>query len=347
MTPKLLTREEFNEVARKRDNYCCVMCGSKGCLSVHHVIEHKLFPDGGRYIDNAATLCSDCHLKAEQTIISPKTLREKIGVVNPIYPPGYGDDTDFDKWMNPVLINGRRLKGPMFNTEQVQKVLKKANLLDIFDDYVKYPKTPHLEYSNTSSDDKYIDSMEIIENEEIIVSEKWDGENSQIYSDGYYHARSLDGRGGEDRSVVASIAARIERDLPRNWRIAGENVYAQHSIIYNSLESLFYVFSIWDENNNALSWDETVEWCELLDLTTVPVLYRGKYDKELIHSLFTPVKENGDEMEGYVIRVARSFHISEFGECVVKWVRPNHVTTTSHWRYKAIKKNGLITNYKI
>jgi hypothetical protein len=34
------------------------------------------------------------------------------------------------------------------------------------------------------------------------------------------------------------------------------------------------VFSIWNEQN-ALSWDETVEWAELLGLFTVPVLWRG------------------------------------------------------------------------
>ena len=335
-----LDRQSFNEAVRKRDKDQCVMCKSPAS-EVHHIIERKLFVDGGYVMDNGATLCGDCHLKAEQTIISAKQIRLAAGITNVVLPEGVGDDTDFDKWLNPVLTNNRRLKGPLFETEQVQKVLKDANLLDLFDDYLKYPKSMHVPWSNTSDDDKFIESMAVLENEEVVVTEKMDGENSTIYSDGYYHARSLDGRGGEDRGIVASIAARVERDLPRGWHICMENIYAQHSIAYSHLPEYCMVFSIWDENNNALSWDETIEWCDLLGLITVPVLYRGKYDKELIHSLFTPTKENGDQMEGYVIRVTRAFHLSEFSACLAKFVRKNHVQTSKHWRYQAIKKNGL------
>jgi len=336
-----LDRQAFNEAVRKRDKDQCVMCKSPAS-EVHHIIERKLFVDGGYVMDNGATLCGDCHLKAEQTIISAKQIRLAAGITNVVLPEGVGDDTDFDKWLNPVLTNNRRLKGPLFETEQVQKVLKDANLLDLFDDYLKYPKTPHLWYSNTSSDDKYIESMRIIENEEIVVTEKMDGESLTWYSDGYYHARSLSGRGGEDRSLAAAIANQTQYDLPKGWRVCAENVVRQHSIVYKNLNSFIYVYSIWDENNNALSWKETEEWCELLGLTTVPVLYKGKYNKEFIHSLYSPVKENGDEMEGYVIRVARSFHFSEFSQCIVKWVRKNHVNKDSkHWRYSAIKNNSL------
>jgi hypothetical protein len=41
------------------------------------------------------------------------------------------------------------------------------------------------------------------------------------------------------------------------------------------------VFSVWDKEK-CLSWDETIEYCNLLDLTTVNVLYRGVFDFELI-----------------------------------------------------------------
>ena len=50
------------------------------------------------------------------------------------------------------------------------------------------------------------------------------------------------------------------------------------------------MYSIWDENNNCLSFSDTKEWCALLDLVHVPVIYTGVYDEKLIKQYQEGVK---------------------------------------------------------
>lgn len=59
---------------------------------------------------------------------------------------------------------------------------------------VKYPRTYHLPYSLTlTDDDKRLSSDEHFKDfTEVIVTAKMDGENTTVYPDGTMHARSLD-----------------------------------------------------------------------------------------------------------------------------------------------------------
>ena len=61
--------------------------------------------------------------------------------------------------------------------------------------YIKYPRTFHLPYSETiTDDDKRLSSDEHFKQmENVVVTEKMDGQNQTVYSNGYYHARSVDG----------------------------------------------------------------------------------------------------------------------------------------------------------
>ena len=52
--PKSVREEVF-----KRDNYCCVMCGSTKNLEVDH--DESLANGGTNHIDNLQTLCRDCN----------------------------------------------------------------------------------------------------------------------------------------------------------------------------------------------------------------------------------------------------------------------------------------------
>lgn len=171
-------------------------------------------------------------------------------------------------------------------------------------------------------------STESFEGRNIVVTEKTDGENTTMYSD-HIHARSLDSANHPSRNWVKNHWATIRQAIPEGWRICGENMYAQHSIAYFGLESYFLVFSIWNENNECLSWEETLEWAEMLELSTVPILYQGEYNERKIQQIWDMM----DPMfnEGYVVRVADSFHYSEFTKCVGKFVRENHVQTSEHW----------------
>lgn len=102
-------------------------------------------------------------------------------------------------------------------------------------------------------------------------------------------------------------------------------------------------FSMWNEKNNCLSWDETVEYCAILDLKTVPVLYRGIWDEKKIRELYNESKR--DTMEGYVVRTVDGFHYKDFGKHLAKFVRKNHVNPDSHhWFHTAIERNELKTS---
>ncbi len=176
--------------------------------------------------------------------------------------------------------------------------------------------------------------------EKVIVSIKFDGENTSMYND-YIHARSRDYAPHPSRSWIKSLHARIAPDIPVGWRVCGENLYAKHSIKYENLTNYFQVFSIWNEKNICLSWNDTVEWASLLGLQTVPILYVGPWNEKKIKGLYT--KElNGDPCEGYVVRVSQEFHYKEFKNCVGKFVRANHVNQNNHhWMHEVIIKNEL------
>lgn len=204
---------------------------------------------------------------------------------------------------------------------------------------IKYPRTPHLSFSpGVSSDDLLLDSSEIFTGAEVVVTEKLDGENTTIYQD-YIHARSIDSKHHPSRAWVKSLQAQIGCDIPPGWRICGENLYARHSIAYENLGSYFYVFSIWDEDNTCLSWQETEEWASILELAIVPVLYRGTWNEAVIKQIADSLDLK--KVEGYVVRKTARFQFSEFGQSIAKWVRKNHVQTDEHWMYREIVPNKL------
>lgn len=202
----------------------------------------------------------------------------------------------------------------------------------------KYPRTPHFPWSEgCTSDDKMLLSVEHFYGKEIVMSIKRDGENSTISKD-YNHARSLDSVDHPSRHWLKSMWGSMRFDIPEDWRICGENLYAKHSIHYNDLKTYFEVFSIWNENNICLSFDETLEWCNLLGLIHVPVLYRGIFNEDFIKNY----KIDIEKQEGYVIRIVDSFNYEDFDKSIAKWVRKGHVQTDDHWMYKKIEPNILI-----
>ncbi len=333
----LLTRDEFRNKVFARDNHVCVVCKASTKLDAHHVLERRLWSDGGYYIDNGASVCEPCHILAEATLISCETLREKCGVKTPVIPSHLYPDEVWDKWGNLVLPNGMRMKGELFYDESVQKVLQPV--LHLFTDRVKYPRTYHFSWSpGATKDDRVLTDLSGFVGEEVVVTVKMDGENTTMYRDGL-HARSLTYDPHPSRNRVRALQAALSSDIPEDMRVCGENLFAAHSIHYTELPSHFLMFSMWKQNK-CLSWDETVEWAGLLDLQVVPTLYRGPWNERLIKGLFQPTY-NGNVCEGYVVRPTREFSYSEFRRVVGKYVRPNHVTTHGHWMRSRLELNGI------
>lgn len=333
----LLSRDEFRNAVFKRDGHKCVACGEPAADS-HHIVERRLFSDGGYYISNGASVCGPCHLRAESTELSCDELRELCGIKEIVLPEHLYADQPYDKWANPILPNGQRLKGELFHDESVQKVIKPV--LHLFTDRVKYPRTHHVSWSpGISSDDRVMKSLHGFEGEEVVISVKHDGENTNIYRDGF-HARSIDSAAHPSRDWLWGLHRRIGHDIPEGWRICGENVYAKHSIHYLNLPAHFLVFSIWNEKNECLNWEETKFYCAVLGLQHVPEIYFGPWDESHIKAMQIDAY-NGDPCEGYVVRVARAFQFKEFKDVVAKYVRKNHVQTHGHWMRQAIELNEL------
>jgi len=203
--------------------------------------------------------------------------------------------------------------------------------------YTKYPRTYHLPYSLTvSDDDKRLASDDQFKDmKEVIVTIKMDGENTTVYPDGYIHARSLDGNGNPWQNIVKGLIQNWFYMIPNGWRVCGENLQAKHSIGYTFRErsDMFQVFGIYDEDNNCLSWDDIKDFCTECNIKTVPEIYRGPYDKEKILEAFRNYQDSvyPQEVEGFVIRNAESFPYDKFKGNTGKYVRANHVQTDEHW----------------
>jgi hypothetical protein len=204
---------------------------------------------------------------------------------------------------------------------------------------VKYPKTRHLSFSKgLTRGDKVIKTLSNFIGKEIVALMKMDGENSTLMKDCIF-ARSLENTDHESQHWLKGLWGNINYEIPDEWRICGENLFAEHSISYKELPSYFMVFNIWDENNRTLSYDDTIEWCDLLKLEHTPLLWRGIFDENILKDIAS--KFDTEKNEGFVIRLTESFDYKDFETCTAKWVRASHVKTSSHWKYEKIVRNGL------
>ena len=218
----------------------------------------------------------------------------------------------------------------------------------------KYSRTFHLPWTaHKTTDDKIWDEGELVKafwGKEILITEKMDGENTTVYHDGSFHARSIDGRSHPSRNRMVGIAKGLGAQLPLGYRLCGEYLFAEHSISYTNLPCYYMVFGIYDDTNFCLSWDETEYVAKEIGATLVPVLFRmpwEQYYKD--HQLWTRsimgTFHHFNECEGYVIRTTEGFPYEELGSHCGKYVRKDHVQTDEHWMHKPVTPNGLVNEY--
>lgn len=169
---------------------------------------------------------------------------------------------------------------------------------------------------------------------EVVVTEKLDGENTTLYSDGL-HARSLDSAHHPSRAWVKSLQGLVGTSIPAGWRVCGENMFARHSLPYDDLASWFYAFSVWD-GDRCLDWDSTVRFAVRRGMPVPPVLWRGVFDEKALRALRLDLTRQ----EGYVVRTVDGFGRDEFTARVAKWVRRGHVQTDTHWMQAPVVVNG-------
>jgi hypothetical protein len=201
----------------------------------------------------------------------------------------------------------------------------------------KYPRTYHFPFSaGVTNDDRVADTMSNLIGQEIVITEKLDGENCGM-TDGGVYARSHVAYTTSDwsREVRALHKLVVEDELGDGVFLFGENLEGIHSIEYTNLTSYFYIFGIRD-NNIWIPWGKVEEYAYLFDIPTVPVLFKGivnseKELKELVEKLSKETSELGGQREGVVARVAGMFHNDDFDKNVIKWVRKGHIQTDAHW----------------
>jgi len=199
---------------------------------------------------------------------------------------------------------------------------------------LKYGRTYHFPFSpGTTSDDKIQANWQQILENELIITEKLDGENTCIKQNGVYARSHVAPTRNPWAGNMWQIWERVKNDLGE-LEIFGENLYGLHSIEYERLPQYFFIFAVRD-GETWLSWDEVVFYANLLDLPTVPVYKRGFFDeKSLIDSILTGMNGGsafGETIEGFVVRNTKAFSSALFPQNVLKYVRKNHVQTDEHW----------------
>lgn len=343
----LLDRDSFREGVFARDGHKCVFCGETSNLDAHHIVERRLFSEphekGGYFLSNGASVCSVHHLACERTTLSCDEVREAAGIERTVLPAHLYADQAYTKWGDPVMPSGQRIRGELFWDESVQKALAEGRVLDRYTHIVRAPRTYHLPWSaGMNDDDRMMPDVSSMEDQDCVVMDKMDGESNSVYTR-HFHARAPDGRRKPWQGPVRAEVAEWQYNIPDEWRVVGEGLYARHSIAYESLPCWFMGFQVWNERNVCLSWDDTIEWFELIGVTPVPVLYRGPFDRRLIETMYDEKKDR-DTREGYVVRLARAFEYREYPRAVGKYVRQGHNQTVKHgWGTQVIEPNGMAT----
>jgi hypothetical protein len=233
------------------------------------------------------------------------------------------------------------------------------------DEFVKYPRTPHLFGSKGTDDDKHLgeaESLRFLADGSLIVEEKIDGTNVGI------HFTPAGTMALQCRGHLISEGMHPQYDLFKQWAsvkrpvleerigdrfiLFGEWVYARHSIHYRRLPQYFFEFDVYDKGARAfLSLDRRLDLLEGAGIQTVPVVHRGAADRDLLGALIGPslfdsrfenpmTHRTDDLMEGLYLR-------TEAGGVVTgraKFVRPEFVEKvkqSDHWQYRAMTPNQL------
>ena len=200
----------------------------------------------------------------------------------------------------------------------------------------KYNRTYHLPFSpGSTNDDRISSSVASLLGIDVVITEKLDGENCGMERGGVYarsHAAYTESPWSRE---VRQIHSLIKNSIDEGVFIFGENMEGIHSIEYTNLTSYFYIFGVRD-NNIWVPWETVEEYSFLLDLPTVPVLFKGvinteKELKQIVEDLVSQPSALGGQREGIVIRNAGMFHNDDFSQNVMKWVRKGHVQTDEHW----------------
>lgn len=239
------------------------------------------------------------------------------------------------------------------------------------DDFVKYPRTPHVRGSRGTADDKHLGPREtaaLLADPALVVEEKLDGTNVGI------HFTSAGRMVLQCRGHEITEGMHPQYDLFKQWTAArrpvlealladerilfGEWLYARHSIHYRALPHYFFEFDIYDKTARIfLDLDRRLALLEGTGLETVPVVHRGPIDFDRLQRLIGPSQfdsqfdnpltgRTDNLMEGLYLRTEAAGAVT----ARAKLVRPEFVERikqSEHWQHQRLVPNQLRTDVEI
>lgn len=239
------------------------------------------------------------------------------------------------------------------------------------DDFVKYPRTPHLFGSQGTDDDKHLgeeESLEFIADPSLIVEEKLDGTNVGI------HFTSAGRMVLQCRGHEITPGMHPQYDLFKQWTtvrrntleglledrfiLFGEWLYARHSIHYRGLPHYFFEFDIYDKlRGEFLGLETRADKLEGTNIATVPVLHRGAATVEqlralIVASTFDSLFENPETgqtdplMEGLYLRIESEGCVTGRAK-LVRAAFVEKVRQSEHWQQQELVPNQLLDGVDI
>lgn len=205
----------------------------------------------------------------------------------------------------------------------------------------KYPRTYHFGFSNSKTpDDKTSNDYSVLENKEIIIGEKLDGQNSGWNNcDVFARSHATPSELPWDKPIK-EVHNKIKHVIGEDEWVFGESMVGIHSIEYKKLKSYYYIFGV-RVKDEWLSWDDVEDYAYCLNLPTVPTLFKGKcndIEAKVLDLMKSPSILDGydtitgeETMEGVVVRNSNTFKDKDFNKNVLKMVREGHVKTDEHW----------------
>ena len=233
------------------------------------------------------------------------------------------------------------------------------------DDFVKYPRTPHLFGSKGTDDDKHLgaeESKAFIADPSLIVEEKLDGTNVGIHFSqsgrmvlqcrGHEITEGMHPQYDLFKQWTSVKQPVLEAMLGSQFILYGEWLYAKHSVHYRKLPHYFFEFDIYDKYNEAfLDLDTRLKMLRGTGLETVPVLHRGCARVDELRALIgpsafdsvfdNPISGTSDNlMEGLYCRREANGQVTGRS----KMVRPEFVEKvkqSEHWQHQRMIPNLL------
>jgi hypothetical protein len=233
------------------------------------------------------------------------------------------------------------------------------------DNFVKYPRTPHLFGSKGTDDDKHLGrkaSEAFIADPSLIVEEKLDGTNVGI------HFTSQGRMVLQCRGHEITEGMHPQYDLFKQWTsvkrpvlesmladsliLYGEWLYAKHSVHYRKLPHYFFEFDIYDKAAaQFLDLEARLELLQGTGIHTVPLVFRGRTTAERLRDLISPSAFDSafdnplsgttdNLMEGLYLRTEANGYVT--GRA--KMVRPEFVEKvkqSEHWQHQIMVPNKL------